>query len=38
MVITGAICTLGYWSPFFDAERRQGWHDKAAGSVVVPTR
>lgn len=37
--ITGAICTLGYWSPFFDnSGRRQGWHDKAANSVVIPAR
>jgi uncharacterized RDD family membrane protein YckC len=34
--VTGAICTLGYWSPFFDSTRRQGWHDKAANAVVVP--
>lgn len=33
---TGAICTLGYWSPFFDKERRQGWHDKAGSAVVIP--
>jgi uncharacterized RDD family membrane protein YckC len=38
MGITGAICTLGYWSPFFDSQRRQGWHDKAANSVVIPAR
>jgi uncharacterized RDD family membrane protein YckC len=38
LTLTGAICTLGYWSPFFDSERRQGWHDKAANSVVVPAR
>jgi uncharacterized RDD family membrane protein YckC len=38
MSITGAICTLGYWSPFFDSYRRQGWHDKAASSVVIPAR
>ena len=36
MSITGALCTLGYWSPFFDSARRQGWHDKAANSVVIP--
>jgi uncharacterized RDD family membrane protein YckC len=34
--ITGAICTLGYWSPFFDSTRRQGWHDKATSAVVIP--
>jgi uncharacterized RDD family membrane protein YckC len=33
--LTGAVCTLGYWSPFFDSIRRQGWHDKAAGSIAV---
>jgi uncharacterized RDD family membrane protein YckC len=34
--ITGAICTIGYWSPFFDSTKRyQGWHDKAASSFVV---
>jgi uncharacterized RDD family membrane protein YckC len=38
MGVTGAICTLGYWSPFFDSQRRQGWHDKAASSVVIPAR
>lgn len=36
LLVTGAICTLGYWSPFFDSVRRQGWHDKAASSVVIP--
>jgi uncharacterized RDD family membrane protein YckC len=36
--VTGAICTLGYWSPFFDSTRRQGWHDKASNSVVVPNQ
>ena len=36
--VTGAICTLGYWSPFFDSTRRQGWHDKAVNSVVIPNR
>ena len=36
--ITGAICTLGYWSPFFDSTRRQGWHDKSARAVVIPSK
>jgi uncharacterized RDD family membrane protein YckC len=36
--LTGALCTLGYWSPFFDSERRQGWHDKATHSVAIPAR
>jgi uncharacterized RDD family membrane protein YckC len=39
LAITGAICTLGYWSPFFDSSRRyQGWHDKAANDFVVSSR
>jgi uncharacterized RDD family membrane protein YckC len=38
MAVTGAICTLGYWSPFFDSQRRQGWHDKASNSVVIPAK
>jgi uncharacterized RDD family membrane protein YckC len=38
MDITGAIFTLGYWTPFFDSTRRQGWHDKSVGSVVIPAR
>ena len=37
MSITGAICTLGYWSPFFDKERRRGWHDKASNAMAVKT-
>jgi uncharacterized RDD family membrane protein YckC len=37
LAITGALCTLGYWTPFFDSVRRQGWHDKAVNSVVIPT-
>jgi uncharacterized RDD family membrane protein YckC len=38
MLITGGICTLGYWSPFFDSTRRQGWHDMSARAVVIPAR
>jgi uncharacterized RDD family membrane protein YckC len=38
MSVTGAICTLGYWSPFFDSRRRQGWHDKATNAVAIPSR
>jgi uncharacterized RDD family membrane protein YckC len=34
--VTGAICTLGYWTPFFDSQRRQGWHDKASNAVAIP--
>ncbi len=36
--LTGAICTLGYWSPFFDSQRRQGWHDLATRSVAIPAQ
>jgi uncharacterized RDD family membrane protein YckC len=36
--LTGAVCTLGYWSPFFDSRRRQGWHDKATNAVAIPAR
>jgi uncharacterized RDD family membrane protein YckC len=36
LAVTGSICTLGYWSPFFDnTKRNQGWHDKAASDFVV---
>jgi uncharacterized RDD family membrane protein YckC len=38
LLVTGAICTLGYWSPFFDSTRRQGWHDMSARAVVIPSR
>lgn len=38
MAVTGAFFTLGYWSPFFDKERRRGWHDKASNSIAVSTR
>jgi len=34
--ITGAICLIGYFSPFFDSTKRyQGWHDKAGSDFVV---
>lgn len=36
MILGGALCTIGYWSPFFDSVRRQGWHDKTVNSVVIP--
>jgi uncharacterized RDD family membrane protein YckC len=39
LAATGAVCTLGYWSPFFDGSRRyQGWHDKASNDFVVSTK
>jgi uncharacterized RDD family membrane protein YckC len=38
LTLTGALCTLGYWSPYFDSERRQGWHDKATRAVVIPNQ
>ena len=28
----------GYWSPFLDRPKLRGWHDKAAGDVVVGGR
>jgi uncharacterized RDD family membrane protein YckC len=34
--VTGAICFIGYLSPFFDGTKRyQGWHDKAGNDFVV---
>ena len=37
--LTGLLCLVGYFSPFFDGTKRnQGWHDKAAGDLVVNTR
>ncbi|MEO6703474.1 MAG: RDD family protein, partial [Jatrophihabitantaceae bacterium] len=34
--LTGLLCLVGYFSPFFDGTKRyQGWHDKAAGDFVV---
>lgn len=38
MVVTGAIFTVGYWSPFFDSQQRRGWHDKSSGSVAIQAR
>jgi uncharacterized RDD family membrane protein YckC len=36
--LTGLICLLGYFSPFFDGTKRnQGWHDKASSALVVTT-
>jgi uncharacterized RDD family membrane protein YckC len=35
MGLTGALCTIGYWSPFFDSQRRQGWHDKASDAIAI---
>jgi uncharacterized RDD family membrane protein YckC len=36
LAVTGSLCTIGYWSPFFDSSgRRQGWHDKAADDLVI---
>ncbi len=37
--LTGLLCLVGYFSPFFDGTKRnQGWHDKAASDLVVNTR
>jgi uncharacterized RDD family membrane protein YckC len=34
--LTGLLCLVGYFSPFFDGTKRyQGWHDKAASDFVV---
>lgn len=34
--LTGILCFVGYFSPFFDGTKRnQGWHDKAANCFVV---
>jgi len=34
--LTGLLCLVGYFSPFFDGTKRnQGWHDKAARCFVV---
>jgi hypothetical protein len=37
LTVTGALCTLGYWSPFFDDNRR-GWHDKASRAIAINSR
>jgi uncharacterized RDD family membrane protein YckC len=37
--LTGLLCLVGYFSPFFDrTKRNQGWHDKAASDFVVTAR
>jgi len=37
--ITGLICFIGYFSPFFDGTKRyQGWHDKAASDFVISAK
>ncbi|WP_261165442.1 RDD family protein [Microbacterium sp. Marseille-Q6965] len=37
--VTGSVFLLGYFSILFDKSgRRQGWHDKAAGAIVVDAR
>jgi uncharacterized RDD family membrane protein YckC len=35
-IVSGAICALGYLWMIWDKEK-QTWHDKIAGTVVVPT-
>jgi uncharacterized RDD family membrane protein YckC len=37
LTLTGALCTLGYWSPYFD-DRRRGWHDQATNSIAIAAR
>jgi uncharacterized RDD family membrane protein YckC len=34
-IVSGAICLLGYLWMIWDKEK-QTWHDKIAGTVVVP--
>jgi uncharacterized RDD family membrane protein YckC len=37
--VTGLLCFIGYFSPFFDGTKRlQGWHDKAASDFVIATK
>jgi uncharacterized RDD family membrane protein YckC len=37
--LTGLLCLVGYFSPFFDRTKRyQGWHDKAAKDFVVSAK
>lgn len=39
LAVTGSICTLGYWSPFFDnSGMKRGWHDKSANDRVISTK
>jgi uncharacterized RDD family membrane protein YckC len=34
--LSGLLCLVGYFSPFFDGTKRnQGWHDKVASDFVV---
>lgn len=35
LFLTGSVL-IGFLSPLFDRTRRQGWHDMAARSVVIP--
>ena len=35
-IVSGVVCLLGYLWMLWDSEK-QTWHDKFAGSVVVPT-
>jgi len=37
LAATGAILTLGFWSPFFN-DLRRGWHDMAGRALVVKNR
>ena len=39
LAVTGSVCFIGYFSPFFDSSKRnQGWHDKAANDLVISTK
>lgn len=38
-LLTGLLCLVGYFSPFFDGTKRyQGWHDKAARDFVISAK
>jgi uncharacterized RDD family membrane protein YckC len=39
LFVTGLLCLVGYFSPFFDGTKRyQGWHDKAASDFVISSK
>ena len=39
-IVFAASCVIvvGYFTPLFDAERHRGWHDQAAGAMMVDNR
>ena len=36
--VSNYVILAGCWSPFLDRPRMRGWHDKAAGDVVINSR